>query len=80
MANVNIQLVEGIPCAQEFQGLIRSQDVRQTEKDKVKVWACFRPGDVVKASVVRLLMFLLLARQSMISSIRFHWEMYDPTF
>lgn len=61
MANVNIQLVEGTPCAQEFQGIIRSQDVRQTEKDKVKVWACFRPGDVVKASVVGFLPFLNVA-------------------
>ena len=43
----------------EWQGLIRSQDVRATEKDKVKIYESFRPGDIVRAEVVR---FLLLYR------------------
>lgn len=34
--------------------MIRSQDVRQTAKDQVKIWGCFRPGDVVRAKVVSL--------------------------
>lgn len=36
----------------EWQGLIRVQDVRATEKDKVKIFESFRPGDIVKAQVV----------------------------
>lgn len=39
----------------EWQGLIRVQDVRATEKDRVKIVESFRPGDVVRAIVVRLL-------------------------
>ena len=37
----------------EWQGLIRTQDVRATEKDKVKIFESFRPGDIVRAEVVR---------------------------
>ncbi len=36
----------------EWQGVIRVQDVRATEKDRVKVYESFRPGDVVRAEVV----------------------------
>jgi exosome complex component CSL4 len=32
--------------------VIRSQDVRATEKDRVKIGDCFRGGDVVKGLVV----------------------------
>lgn len=38
----------------DFQGVVRSQDVRSTEKDKVKLADCFRPGDIVKAQVISL--------------------------
>lgn len=37
----------------EWQGLIRVQDVRATEKDRVKIYESFRPGDIVRAEVVR---------------------------
>lgn len=37
----------------EWQGVIRVQDVRATEKDRCKVYESFRPGDIVRASVVR---------------------------
>ena len=30
----------------------RVQDVRATEKDKVKIFESFRPGDIVRAQVV----------------------------
>jgi exosome complex component CSL4 len=36
----------------EWQGVIRAQDVRATEKDKVKIYESFRPGDIVRAEVV----------------------------
>lgn len=38
----------------EWQGVIRVQDVRATEKDRVKIYESFRPGDIVRASVVRI--------------------------
>lgn len=38
----------------QWQGLIRVQDVRATEKDKVKIFDSFRPGDIVRAQVISL--------------------------
>ncbi|KAM7223425.1 hypothetical protein V8F06_001302 [Rhypophila decipiens] len=38
----------------EWQGLIRAQDVRATEKDRVKIYESFRPGDIVRAEVISL--------------------------
>ncbi|KAF3986478.1 hypothetical protein FT663_04526 [Candidozyma haemuli var. vulneris] len=43
-----------VDVGEAFRGLIRSQDVRSTERDKVKIVDCFRPGDVVRASVLSL--------------------------
>lgn len=44
----------------EWQGVIRVQDVRATEKDRVKIYESFRPGDIVRASVVRFFIILIL--------------------
>lgn len=44
----------------EWQGVIRVQDVRATEKDRVKIYESFRPGDIVRASVVCITLLLLL--------------------
>lgn len=43
----------------EWQGVIRVQDVRATEKDRVKVYESFRPGDIVRASVVSVPLSIL---------------------
>ncbi|RKP08900.1 hypothetical protein THASP1DRAFT_15006 [Thamnocephalis sphaerospora] len=53
-ATVAIMAVGPTACRDEFQGIIRVQDVRATEKDKVKIYHCFRPGDVVRAQVISL--------------------------
>lgn len=37
-----------------FRGLIRSQDVRATERDTVKIIDSFKPGDIVRAQVLSL--------------------------
>lgn len=54
-ATVSISIIDGIPlpAGEEFTGVIRVQDVRATEKDKVKLVDCFRGGDVVRGLVVR---------------------------
>lgn len=51
---VSISVVDDVPlpAGEEFNGVIRTQDVRATEKDKVKIGDCFRGGDVVKGIVV----------------------------
>ena len=38
----------------DFQGVIRAQDVRSTEKDSVVLKECFRPGDIIRATVISL--------------------------
>lgn len=37
-----------------FRGIIRSQDVRSTDRDKVVMIDCFKPGDILKAQVISL--------------------------
>lgn len=43
-----------LDVGETFKGIIRSQDVRSTDRDKVKIVDCFKPGDVVKAVVLSL--------------------------
>lgn len=38
---------------EQYNGIIRVQDVRATEIDKVEIYQSFRPGDIVRAEVVR---------------------------
>lgn len=51
-ATVAILVVGETVLDGEWQGLIRVQDVRATEKDRVKIFESFRPGDIVRAVVV----------------------------
>ncbi|CCE79356.1 Piso0_001413 [Millerozyma farinosa CBS 7064] len=37
-----------------FKGIIRVQDIRSTERDKVKIIESFRPGDIVRAQIISL--------------------------
>lgn len=37
-----------------FKGIIRSQDVRSTERDRVKVVESFKAGDIVRAEIISL--------------------------
>ncbi|KAG0648770.1 Exosome component 1 [Hyphodiscus hymeniophilus] len=53
-ASVAILVVGETVLDGEWQGLIRVQDVRATEKDKVKIFESFRPGDIVRAVVISL--------------------------
>lgn len=38
----------------------RQQDVRATEKDKVKIFSSFRPGDIVRAQVVSVSFYIYI--------------------
>ncbi|KAK9431062.1 hypothetical protein V1505DRAFT_369240 [Lipomyces doorenjongii] len=54
-ASVAILVVgESNSSTDEYGGIIRAQDVRETEKDKVKMQNCFKPGDIVRARVISL--------------------------
>ncbi|GMF17085.1 unnamed protein product [[Candida] boidinii] len=39
---------------ENFKGIIRSQDIRSTDRDKVKVNECFMPGDIIRAEILSL--------------------------
>lgn len=39
---------------ENFKGIIRSQDVRSTDRDKVKIIESFKPGDIVRAIIISL--------------------------
>ncbi|KAJ3045140.1 hypothetical protein HDV00_011866 [Rhizophlyctis rosea] len=53
-ATVSILVVGNVPVRESFQGIIRLQDVRATERDKVQMYKSFRPGDIVRAQVISL--------------------------
>lgn len=45
-------LVNTTSLGEGFAGIVRSHDVRLTERDKVKIADSFKPGDIIRASVV----------------------------
>ncbi|KGK39108.1 hypothetical protein JL09_g1780 [Pichia kudriavzevii] len=54
--NGKLQLLNLLPAesGEYFKALIRSQDVRSTERDSVKTWECYQPGDIIRAVVLSL--------------------------
>jgi exosome complex component CSL4 len=54
LAHAEILVVDGIPTKQNFKAIIRRQDVRSIDKDKVQMQDSFRPGDIVRAEVISL--------------------------
>jgi len=53
-ATVRILCVGSKALKETYTGVIRVQDVRATEIDKVEIAKCFRPGDIVTAEVISL--------------------------
>ncbi|QDZ24975.1 putative exosome complex exonuclease [Chloropicon primus] len=53
-ASCDISCKGNSPLIKEFLGIIRVQDVRATEIDKVSILSSFRPGDIVRAEVISL--------------------------
>ncbi|XP_039123781.1 exosome complex component CSL4 [Dioscorea cayenensis subsp. rotundata] len=54
MASADIMCVGSKAVKEKFTGIIRQQDVRATEIDKVDMYLSFRPGDIVRALVLSL--------------------------
>ncbi|CDK28495.1 unnamed protein product [Kuraishia capsulata CBS 1993] len=48
---INSVLAEGV---ENFRGVVRSQDIRSTNRDSVKLVECFKPGDIIRAQVISL--------------------------
>jgi len=52
IATVKILCVGETPLKESAPGIIRIQDVRATETDKVEISKSFRPGDIVRAEII----------------------------
>lgn len=50
--NVAILVVDEQVCADEWSGVVRREDVRATEKEKVIIGENFRVGDLIRGEVV----------------------------
>jgi len=53
-AKAHIVCVRDVVLSEPFRGQVRREDVRATEKDRVEMYRCFRPGDIVLARVLSL--------------------------
>ncbi|OAL46604.1 hypothetical protein IQ07DRAFT_590712 [Pyrenochaeta sp. DS3sAY3a] len=53
-ATCDILVVNAIVCREAFQGQIRREDIRATEKDKIRIEESFRVGDLVRGVVISL--------------------------
>ncbi|KAH7371044.1 exosome component 1 [Pyrenochaeta sp. MPI-SDFR-AT-0127] len=53
-ATCEILVVNDTVCREAFQGQIRREDIRATEKDKIKIEDSFRVGDLVRGVVISL--------------------------
>jgi len=50
----DIIAVDDMQLRTSARGVIRREDVRQTETDQASLLECFRPGDIVRAAIVSL--------------------------
>ncbi|KAH6642305.1 hypothetical protein C7974DRAFT_99050 [Boeremia exigua] len=53
-AACEILVVDDVVCRESFAGQIRREDIRATEKDKIRMEDSFRVGDLVRGTVVSL--------------------------
>jgi exosome complex component CSL4 len=53
-ATCEILVIGDTVCREAFQGQIRREDIRATEKDKIKIEESFRVGDLVRGAVISL--------------------------
>ena len=55
MANVDILCVNDVPLTTAaFPGVVRIQDIRSHDVDKVEMMKSFRPGDIIRAEVISM--------------------------
>ena len=52
--SVRILAIEDVPLKEFFLGLVRLQDIRRHEVDKIEVEDCFQPGDIIRGRVISL--------------------------
>lgn len=45
--------------ARPYRGVLKKEDIKSTDKDRIDPYKCFRPGDVILARVVSFLFVLI---------------------
>lgn len=53
-ATCEILVINDVVCREAFQGQIRREDIRATEKDKIRTEESFRVGDLIRGQVISL--------------------------
>jgi len=48
----SIKCVGDIVLTRPYRGILRKEDVRAIDKDKLEMYKCYRPGDIILARVV----------------------------
>lgn len=48
----SIKCVGDIVLTRPYRGILRKEDVRAVDKDKIEMYKCYRPGDIILARVV----------------------------
>ncbi len=51
---MKIIIINSQPVRSDFSGIVRKEDVRLVEIDKVELYKSFRPGDIIEAEVISL--------------------------
>lgn len=46
--------------ARPYKGILKKEDIKITDKDKIDPYKCFRPGDVILARVVSFSLILFI--------------------
>ncbi|KRX07757.1 Nucleic acid-binding, OB-fold [Pseudocohnilembus persalinus] len=54
LCHLKIMMIEDQPINSYLEGVIRKQNVRESEVDKLEMQNCFIPGDIVKAKIISL--------------------------
>ncbi|XP_067007503.1 exosome complex component CSL4 [Anabrus simplex] len=47
-----IKCIKDTVLSRPYRAMLRKEDVRATEKDRVEMYKCFRPGDIILAKVL----------------------------
>lgn len=48
----SIKCVGDIVLTRSYRGILRKEDVRAIDKDKIEMYKCYQPGDIILARVV----------------------------
>lgn len=49
-----LKCIGDVVLTRPYRGILRKEDVRATEKDRIELYKSFRPGDIILARVVRV--------------------------